>query len=406
MAAWAEVDMGSAFAPDVSIGSPPPEEGVRSWIDHVPTALVFLPILITWSGLALAAGAYGRSRDDAALEGLSFLERWQDGFNGALPTMLAFDNVALFTLLGIIVLIVSVVGQSIHRRRADARAECEGAELARRLTSAMTGVQFTLGEARLGNPDRVADRIGEAIGHVREVNRLAQRTQQETLNALSETRENLRAAQSAVTVLEGSSKTVAEAIREGGELARELQERLGEVASAIERIAEASTGLTASSAREGSLMREGVDGAMSRFTEEVREVLGEWQDTNAGFAHRFEQAGDLSGRVAESMNTLPRAVERLGSEIDALREQWTVTERLVVEQHRAQEERQAEALERLVEAAPEDGDQPAGASRDEEAISGRQSGQTVLDLEIEPVSENGSGERGTSTDSDEDLVSR
>src|SRR5699024_5301646 len=50
----------------------------------------------------------------------------------------------------------------------------------------------------------------------------------------------------------------------------------------------------------------------------IREVFEDWQTTSAGFAHRFEQAADISGRVAESMSALPEAVDRLNAGIDTL----------------------------------------------------------------------------------------
>lgn len=348
---WAEVDVTASFSPERSIGAAPTEPRFGRFLDHLPTALVFLPILVTWGGLSMAANAHGRSQGDTALEGMSFLERWQGGFNGALPGFFTFDNIAYSTLSGIVLLIISVVGQSVYRKRAEAWAETERADLARRLTSVMTAVQFELGTVRLGSPARIAADLGASVEHMRETNRLAQQAQQDVRTTLTETRENLRAAHSAIAVLKESMDTVAQVIREGGDVLEEFHSRLAEVSSAVDRVADESSRFTTSAKGELARVREELDGGITRLTEQVRasvaegqglmsdsvenssanlqraletgesmirEVFEDWQATSVGFAHRFEQAADVSGRVVESMNALPEAVDRLNAGIDTL----------------------------------------------------------------------------------------
>ena len=346
---WAEVDITASFSPEQSIGAAPTEPRWGRFLEHLPTVLVFFPILVTWAGLSFAANAYSRSQGDAALEGLSFLERWQGGFNGSLPAFLTFDNVAYSTLGAIGLLICAVVAQSVYRKKAETQAETERADLARRLTSVMTAVQFELGTVRLGGPARMATDLGAGVENMREMNRLSQQAQQEVRVTLTETRENLRAAHSAIAVLKESTDTVAQAIREGGDVVEDLHGRLAEVASAVDRVAEESSRFTTSAKDELIRVRSELDGGLLRLTEQVREsvtegqglmsasvenssenlqralgtgesmireVFEDWQATNAGFAHRFEQAVDISGRVVESMNALPEAVDRLNTGID------------------------------------------------------------------------------------------
>ncbi len=355
---WAEVDLGTAF-PSAEAVDPPARGGaVRGLIEAAPTALVFLPVLITWAGLALAAGAYGRSQGDSSLEGLSFLERWQDAFNGALPAWLAFDRVAVYTLTGILLLIAVVLAQNLHRRWSDSRDETERTRLVRRLTSAMTAVQFELGAVRLGSPARIASELGSSVQQLREVGLLAQRAQQDVRTTLEQAQESLRMAQGAITVLKEGSDGITGAVHEGLDVVHDLYGRFGEVSEAVDRVATASeelsrtaegervrsreelekvvTGLTEQVNRTVSESLAGLTGALTRSSGDIsrtladgetalRTALAEWQETGTGFAHRVELAADLSGRVAETMRelpeavgNLPEAVERLNSGIQAL----------------------------------------------------------------------------------------
>ncbi|WP_150241583.1 hypothetical protein [Nocardiopsis quinghaiensis] len=348
---WAEVDLGTAFPAAETIDPPTRGGAVRGIVEAAPTALVFLPILITWTGLAQAAEAYGRSQGDASLEGLSFLERWQGAFNGELPAWLAFDRVAVYTLTGILLLIAVVLAQALHRRWSDGRDEEERTQLARRLASAMTAAQFELGAVRLGSPARIASELGSSVQQLREVGSIAQRAQQDVRTTLEQVQENLRMAQSTITVLKEGSDGVTGAVHEGLDVVRDLYVRFGEVSEAIDRVATASeefsrtaegervqlreeleqvvTGLAEQVDRTVSEGLEGLSGAVTESSgdigralasgeAQIRTALGEWQETGTGFAHRVELAADLSGRVAEVMRELPEAVERLHSGIDAL----------------------------------------------------------------------------------------
>ncbi|MFE3458127.1 hypothetical protein ACFXKD_11320 [Nocardiopsis aegyptia] len=350
---WAEMDLSAAFPTSESVGPRSRSGRLPDVVETLPTVLVFLPILITWAGLALAAGAYGRSRQDAALEGLSFLERWQDGFNGALPVWLAFDNVALCTLGGIIILIGGVVAQSLYRRWDDGQDQAERTALERRLVSALAAAQFELGAVRLGSPARIASELGASVQQLREVGLVAQRAQQEVRTTLAETRECLRSAQSTISVLKEGNDSVTGAVQEGLDVVRDLYERFGEVSTAIDRVADASDTLSAAGAEERARSREEMTRVADRLAGEVRDLvsqshealagtvsgasdvishalssgehgirtaLEEWQENGTGFAHRAELAADLSGRVAESLRDLPDAVLRLREGIDELHE--------------------------------------------------------------------------------------
>ncbi|MEU0490947.1 hypothetical protein ABZ249_17100 [Nocardiopsis sp. NPDC006139] len=347
---WSEVDLGASFPPE-SIAPAPAEDTTRKVLDALPSGLVFLPVLITWAGLAAAAGAHGRSHADPALEGLSFLERWQNGFNGTLPGWLAFDQVAYYTLTGIVVLIAAVLAQNVQRRRTEARDEQERAELTRRLTSALAAARFALAPVRIGHPARIADELGASVTKLRKVGQIAERAQEDVRAALAETRKSMRAAQETVTELREGSNGVGSAVREGLDVVRDLYGRLGEVAEAIDRVAGASEALVRTAEEERTRTREELTGLVGELTGQVhravadgqerltasvvdsagvigralaegetdlRASLDEWREITAGIAHRNETAGDLAGQAVETVGELPAQVELLRESIDAL----------------------------------------------------------------------------------------
>ncbi|CAL9475670.1 hypothetical protein SUDANB121_02944 [Nocardiopsis dassonvillei] len=349
---WSEVDLGASF-PLESIGPAPAGGAAHRVLDVLPSGLVFLPVLITWAGLAAASGAHGRSHADPALEGMSFLERWQDGFNGALPGWLAFDQVAYYTLTGIVLLIGAVLVQNVQRRRTEARNEYERAELARRLTSALAAARFVLAPVRLGHPARIADELGASVTKLRKVGQIAERAQEDVRAALAETRKSMRSAQETVAELREGSVTVGSAVREGLDVVHDLYGRLGEVAEAIDRVAGASEGLVRTAEEERTRTREELTGLVGELAEQVRRAvddgqerlnasvaassteivraleegerelrasLDEWREVNAGIAHRNETAGDLAGQAVETVGELPHQVQLLRESIDAMRE--------------------------------------------------------------------------------------
>jgi hypothetical protein len=131
---------------------------------------VFVPLLITWTGLQQAAGGYHRMLEDpataAAARAGNFLELWQTGFGGKLPAPLKFEWVALYTLCAIVLLIAVTVITADLRRREDQREDEEehrqasGREaVSQQLLAALTRAQLIVNRDRLATPARFATEL-------------------------------------------------------------------------------------------------------------------------------------------------------------------------------------------------------------------------------------------------------
>ena len=106
---WASVDLFGAFLGD---GNEVLEDG-GSWrlLESMIQVGVFVPIAVTWVGLALAAWAYRAADNAGTLGGESFLQGWERGF-GKLPVGLTFDWFAIYTCVLVTLLIVMTSAQS------------------------------------------------------------------------------------------------------------------------------------------------------------------------------------------------------------------------------------------------------------------------------------------------------
>ncbi|MET7394598.1 hypothetical protein ABZS66_14010 [Dactylosporangium sp. NPDC005572] len=164
---WADLDVVATFGRPESVAPAQlPRQSWRIALDEAPAVLVFLPVLITWFGLAIATLAYGRMLADpatrAAAEGRSFLQLWQEGFGGKLPTVFDFGHIAFGALVLIGLLIIVTVVGLVLRRRDDARRQARAAEVSAQLLNALVRAQLVLNQRRLASPVRFAAELSQA----------------------------------------------------------------------------------------------------------------------------------------------------------------------------------------------------------------------------------------------------
>lgn len=205
---WADLDLVAALgigAPrPVAVAGPLPapvtavglreQPWWRTTIDALPPVLVFVPILLTWLSLFAASDAYrsleASASARAANAGKSFLELWQQGFDGRLLPLLSFGYVAIYTVSAVTLLIVmTALGGYFRRRdeeaerkaeltaererevahavaeraRVTAEREQKAAEQARvALLPALARAQAELNKYRLGTPARFGAELSQA----------------------------------------------------------------------------------------------------------------------------------------------------------------------------------------------------------------------------------------------------
>ncbi|RCG32735.1 hypothetical protein DQ384_04455 [Sphaerisporangium album] len=176
---WCEVDLFAAFAPQdtfivdstgPSAGQKKPRMSGRAKAT-ISSVLVFAPILTTWIGLREATNAYGAALDAEGPEVARrpFLEMWQQGFDGRLPSLYKFDNVALATLSVIFILIAWTIFENLTRTRHEDRSEEEFARLRTRLRGALTEATLVLGQVRLSSPARFTAELTKAAMEIEKV---------------------------------------------------------------------------------------------------------------------------------------------------------------------------------------------------------------------------------------------
>jgi hypothetical protein len=170
---WAEIDLLDTFTRPESLRPSVPgtqQSRARTVLDMAPSVLLFLPILITWLGLAMATRAYGdlmaHPPAGFSLAGKTFLQLWQEGFGGKLAGAFGFSSVAVYTLVAVLLLVIVTVTGGIVRRREETAATAGRAELMHRMIPILTRAQLALGRYRLDASARHAAELYRATGQL------------------------------------------------------------------------------------------------------------------------------------------------------------------------------------------------------------------------------------------------
>ena len=182
---WAELDLVATFGrPEDLLTVPKPRHPLRVVLDAAPSVLAFLPILLTWVGMANATAAYrGLRADEAAqqrIAGASFLELWQSGFDGRLWPVLRFGPLAIAIVASIALLIFTNLLSSGLRRRDDQAALQRRDQVRRELLPVLTQAQVEFNRRRLGSPARFAAELSKTAIHLGQLMDRALQTQDST----------------------------------------------------------------------------------------------------------------------------------------------------------------------------------------------------------------------------------
>ncbi|NJP04183.1 MAG: hypothetical protein HC837_00415 [Chloroflexaceae bacterium] len=168
------------------------------WLEMMRNALVFLPIAVTWIGIALALESYTAAvQADPDIAGQSFLYLWQQGFGGRL--WLTLSTIALVDglLLGLVFVLTLIVQMQHHRR--DRYAEMVRDELARLLADAalvLTARRSDQQSRLVQQFDRAAQQLMTELSHERvRIDELAKRKEKEVGDIAAFTRDFMSSTQ-------------------------------------------------------------------------------------------------------------------------------------------------------------------------------------------------------------------
>ncbi|TDD78007.1 hypothetical protein [Actinomadura rubrisoli] len=346
---WANVDLFVLFLGTASL---PPIKSRR--VQRAPAILVFAPVLVTWTGLAVGMYYYRATLHDRGMDGQGLLQRWEGRFGGQMPWLLSFDVFALLTVVAILALIsVSLRANAIERRQQE-----ELAELRHELHQALVGADVALAPCRnpvLGSLTTELNQIGAEIERATKglaataaefiaAGTQVQRVQQEVTAAAREIKSSTEALGEASTAVQDAAGMAAGA-------AEAVGDEIGRASTAYDRLATATTtvGQQISDAgdRVGSRLgdvatafadrlRKATDGNQQAFTaavdasagrltsaldkgaEQVRDALVDLRTTGAAYTSRVENAGDVLGRAAEKLADLDTAATTVNRTLTAV----------------------------------------------------------------------------------------
>jgi hypothetical protein len=353
---WAEIDLYAAFLRDDTVEARS-RSGIRGGLgtvlDLMPAVLIFLPIVITWYGLYHATLAYRQSRGDPDLAGKSFLEQWQTGFDQRLSERLYFDRIALWTLLGVGVLVAVSLVQAVIRRRSDRMDAHESAELMRRLAAALTAADFQLSRYRVNDASRFtlgSQQLIDAADRMVKAGETARAIQQEAHESLRETRESLNRVKELADALLSGEKSVRDAGRQVSDAMTGVGARLDGIVAATGSVSEAAAELTRSTNADSANLRRAVQQAVTDSAAEIRTAVGEsqrelgtriggaldssganirqalddWRIEGQIYSHRHEttadQLGLIVGSIEQLMDRIERALGHLPATVDKFEE--------------------------------------------------------------------------------------
>ncbi|MBE1537599.1 coiled-coil domain-containing protein [Actinomadura algeriensis] len=330
---WAVIDLYAAFLRDDTVAEPDDPGGARGTAaavrDLAPSVLIFMPIMLTWLGLFKATSAYRRSRGDADLAGMSFLEQWQTGFDGRLGGWFYFDRIALGTLLLICLLITVTVAEMAARRRSERAGARERTRLTRELAAALTAADLHLGRYRVDDASRVeeaARRLEDAAEEARRAGESAAELQRETNEAVARARAGFDRLERLAEALLAGDEAVRDATGKIGAAAAAVGGRVDALASATVSVAGAAAELTRASADGAELLGKAVEDAADRLrtaaaqdraglgdriaealdsgSTAIRAALDDWRTDGAIYSHRHEMTADHLGAVVGSVEEL------------------------------------------------------------------------------------------------------
>ncbi|MEU1529605.1 hypothetical protein [Streptomyces fagopyri] len=338
---WAGGSLVTAYGGPDALGDGPAEKGDRARrLGLLPTALVFVPLLITWFGLGAAAWANQRMNDSGAHFEGSFLTLWQQGFDGHLWPFLHFDMMAVWTVLALAALATT----TMLRHRWEERDERERLVLSQRLSGALAQTEALAVRAAATSPRRfteelqgAAEELHTLLGRAVDVQEGARRAVAQADGATDRTVTALTSLDSALVVLRAGASEAREATRgastaagqvaQGAELLTNgvaasvaaLRDSVGEagriaaghIAAAGASVADRFDAVASAAELRGSAAADRATESMERIRDEARDTL---EKTQASLDESTRLLTATVRGLDRTLTTLPTALEGSAAE--------------------------------------------------------------------------------------------
>jgi hypothetical protein len=345
LALWATVDLVNIFGRPDLFRDRPAERG-RAWITQIlQSVLVFIPIFVTWIGLALATAAYqdmiGSPDGAARVAGRSFLQLWQQGFDGHLAAAFTFFWMAVYTVVALAAIIAVTLYSAWWGRRAELGRVSDRQSLLADLVPVLVRAQIAACDQQHASPARFAGELSRAAGRLgtllddtlsaqrglQRVGELAQHLSQQLITAASA----VEAATGGLGRSAAASQTVMEQVVRWAEEAGQAGEQL--VTETARRVNEQFVASVEGQGKLLSELTERVDGAVAA----LRHACDLWAGAGPALSETLGQAGRSGAEaigetyrlaVAAAASSLGREMTGIGANLaERVEDLQAITER-------------------------------------------------------------------------------
>jgi hypothetical protein len=290
---WAAVDLFNVFLSDTNDpAATGPGDRLSRVLSILTQVLVFVPIMWTWLGLALASSAYKAAIAAGTIGSESFLQGWQTGFDGHLFGLFAFDEMAGVTFVLVLLLIAVTAFHSQRNRSFEDRADQRRNELARTLLQTdlmLARYRLPTDEQVAASIDSVSAALTQTAASIGAAGATVARTQEQASKAITAMTTAVTAAEHAAALVSSASQSLTAAAESLGKSPDPIAEKLDLIAYALR------------------------DGAY-----EVRDSVHTVGATAASYVTRTELAADILGQAQQSVLAMPDAVEALRAEVTSM----------------------------------------------------------------------------------------
>jgi hypothetical protein len=354
-------------------------------------ALVFVPVAVTWAGVAWAGYLYQRElARDPDLDTQSFFRLWLTGFDGAMPS---------FHVMAVIIAtaVFAIIGLTVWMGRDETRDSAHRQVLQARLHGALTEAAVHLARGRPQSPERfvdsltrVADGLASLVTQVHAAAMAATGAMQGATAATEAAGDAATRAEQAASALAGSTDALAASLdRTETATTRLVTDALAQAGAAASRVTAAVTTetgrLTAAVTTETGRLATAVADAAGGLTGTVDALraqqdrhldawgrqLGEgWDQLSRELDQDRDKLGlRLAEHEQETRQLLPELVDRIADAQTRALDSHLAQLRDAIRQLAQQQQALASALAKLrrrpatAAAAPPAGPPPAGRVR-------------------------------------------
>ena len=357
---WAKVDLFAAFGEDaVAVPGADRRDSQITFWEWARNILVLLPLLFTWSGVALASHQYGRLTElagsadgDSRIREVAtrpFIALWEQGFDNipglsddiwrSLAGWFDLTMVALLDLAAILLVIVASIRVGYLRRNREVTLENRFQQVWNQLRETLTHASYHLSKRAFDTPLRVTEELGKATAQLSSITNHVLDAEERAKNRLDDITESimtfnagLAAHEEVVAGLNVTARSLSDNLRgarddiaqigetfaDAAAQERVLVDQLGETTRQLEtttveslrqasQIASATSELVSALAAERgvhSAVSESLAGSATALRNSADEVRRQWEQLG-------DNQIDLSGDLQALQGILGQAGEQM-----------------------------------------------------------------------------------------------